>query len=113
MEQSGSWHTTVGHGHSMSAQRYLFDLSLLEKDLATYGHDPHTHYYLGVTHEAYAQARLLDGADVSDVEFHIKTAIKYLTMRVEDSYSLENIGERHSTLYALGHLYAALLVYFT
>lgn len=47
IEKAGSWHTTVGHGHSMSYQRYEFDLALLEKDLTVYGHDPHTHYYLG------------------------------------------------------------------
>ena len=47
IEKPGSWHSTVGHGNSFSAKRYLFDLDLLRKDLDVYGHDPHTHYYLG------------------------------------------------------------------
>ena len=47
IEKIGSWHATVGHGHSMSLKRYEFDLDLLQKDLIIYGHDPHTHYYLG------------------------------------------------------------------
>ena len=47
IEKPGTWHTSVGHGNSMSALRYQFDLTWLEKDLKTYPHDPHVHYYLG------------------------------------------------------------------
>ena len=42
--------TNTGHANSFDAKRSLFDLDLLYKDLAQYGHDPHTHKYLGVTH---------------------------------------------------------------
>ena len=59
---SGTWHSKVGRGHSASSERYLFDLSLLARVwiLEEYGHDPHTHYYLGLTHEAYASNYYLD-----------------------------------------------------
>ena len=108
VEQSGSWHTTVGHGHSMSAQRYLFDLSLLEKDLAMYGHDPHTHYYLGVTHYKYAQISQLDDVHVKG---HIGEAKKYFRMRIEETYNTtDEPAERRASLYSLGHLFAVVEV---
>ena len=106
VEQSGSWHTTVGHGHSMSAQRYLFDLSLLEKDLATYGHDPHTHYYLGVTHEAYAEKYLQGiGAYDASVEHHVAESIKYLQLRSVATYDDEFPEERWASMYMLGNVH--------
>lgn len=55
IEQAGTWHTSVGHGDSMSAKRYQFDLDMLYKDLKIFNHDPHVHYYLGITHQAYAE----------------------------------------------------------
>lgn len=55
VEQNGTWHSSVGHGNSMSAKRYLFDLDMLYRDLRDLGSDPHVHYYLGVTHQAYAE----------------------------------------------------------
>jgi hypothetical protein len=55
VEQNGTWHAFVGHGDSMSAKRYLFDLDMLYRDHADLGSDPHVHYYLGVTHQAYAE----------------------------------------------------------
>ena len=79
--------TILGHGHSMSAQRYLFDLDLLEKDVIRYGHDPHTHYYLGVTHEAYAD-KLFDANPVltDEVVHHINASIHYLSLRASSTY---------------------------
>ena len=54
IEQAGTWHTTEGHADSFDPKRYLFDLSLLQKDKDMYTDDPHVDYYLGVTHHAYA-----------------------------------------------------------
>lgn len=40
----------------------MFDLDLLYKDLEQYGHDPHTHKYLGVTHLAYVLGQVVTTA---------------------------------------------------
>ena len=96
VEQSGSWHTTVGHGHSMSAQRYLFDLSLLEKDLAMYGHDPHTHYYLGATHLGIGERCLY--TNVSLVNKHVKLSLEYFTLLVEGRDNVAGITKDIYTL---------------
>ena len=40
---------------AISAKRYQFDLDMLYKDLKIFNHDPHVHYYLGITHQAYAE----------------------------------------------------------
>ena len=79
----------------MSAQRYLFDLELLEKDVPRYGHDPHTHYYLGVTHEAYAD-KLFEKSPVltNEVVYHINASIHYLSLRALSTYRDEFLEER-------------------
>ena len=83
IEKEGTWHATVGHGNSMSAPRYLFDLSMLAKDQEFYPDAPHTHYYVGVTHEAYADQLLKDGhADDELVMKHFNLAIKHMHHRL-------------------------------
>ena len=112
IEQSGSWHTTVGHGHSMSAQRYVFDLEMLEKDRELYGHDPHVHHYLGITHQAYAE-RLLDSNGyvmTDEIQYHATEAIKYLKLRILSTYKSEFMEQRWSCMYSLGILYGQYLV---
>eukprot|EP01035_Chromulina_nebulosa_P025391 gene25391-33141_t len=108
IEKPGSWHSTVGHGHSMSAKRYEFDLDLLHKDLALYGHDPHTHYYLGVSYEAFAKESLkqLSPQQINQLPKHVNTsiseAIKYLKLRALSTYEAEFVEERWSVMYLLG-----------
>lgn len=110
IEQKGSWHTTVGHENSMSAKRYLFDLELLEKDLLLYGHDPHTHRYLGVTHDAYAERMLAaHGFITPEIEHHMLLAIKFLTLRVTSTYDDEFLEERWGCMYSLGALHLRLV----
>jgi hypothetical protein len=113
IEQPGSWHTTVGHGNSMSAKRFLFDLALLEKDLAEFGHDPHTHRYLGVTHDAYAEKMLLanGGVITEEIQHHLDMAVKYLTLRVTSVYDDEFMEERWGCMYSLGVMYLRLVCY--
>ena len=82
VSQPGSWHTTVGHGHSMSAKRYEFDLYLLQKDLLLYGHDSHTHRSLGLTYEAFARASLNQlPQNQTRISESIDLAIHYLKLR--------------------------------
>jgi hypothetical protein len=111
IEQKGSWHTTVGHANSFSTNRYLFDLSMLYKDLAEYGHDPHTHYYLGVTHEAYAVGLWTSLGHLNDdVYEHIDRAVKYMELRITAEYKDEFMEERWGTMYLLGSLHSRLKV---
>lgn len=107
IEQKGSWHTTVGHGHSMSAARYKFDLELLEKDKLAYGHNPHTHHYLGITHEAYAEGlfKANGGKMTSEIQFHFDEAVKYFTKRITEVYEPEFMEERWACMFSLGALY--------
>jgi hypothetical protein len=71
----------------MSAKRYEFDLALLNKDLVLYGHDPHTHYYLGVSYEAFAKESLnhLSPKQTQQlpklISSSIDESIKYLQLR--------------------------------
>ena len=112
IEQAGSWHTTVGHGHSMSAQRYMFDLEMLMKDVQVYGHDPHTHHYLGITHQAYAEKLMQSNGFVitNETQHHMDEAVKYLTLRILSTYRDEFMEERWACMYSLGTLYAQFMV---
>lgn len=94
IEKPGSWHSSVGHGNSFSASRYLFDLDLLYKDLTIFGHDPHTHYYLGVTHEGYATAVLKANTSFDGtLRWHIEQSVRFLTLRATSLYAGGNNGE--------------------
>jgi hypothetical protein len=112
IEQRGSWHTTVGHGHSMSAARYKFDLELLEKDHLMYGHNPHTHHYLGITHEAYAEALYnSNNRQMTDeIEYHFNQSVVFFTKRITESYYPEFLEERWACMFSLGGLYTQYLV---
>lgn len=96
IEQKGSWHTTVGHTDSFSAQRMQFDLDLLYKDLDIYGHDPHTHKYLGVTHMGYAEKLFeTNGNILTDlIKFHIEKGTYFLELRLNSTYDDEFPEER-------------------
>jgi hypothetical protein len=107
IEQLGTWHATVGHGHSHGISRYEFDLSLLTKDLVTYPHDPHVDYYLGITNYAYAEALFSEKAYVNTSA--VENAIKYLEKRVLSVYDDEFVEERWASMYTLGGLYATPL----
>ena len=94
----------------MSSDRYLFDLSLLEKDYDYYGHDPHTHYYLGITHEAYAEKGAAENRITRDeYEYHGRQAVKYLKLRVESQYADEFYEERWSAIYLIAVTYLNII----
>lgn len=103
IEKPGTWHTTVGHTNSFAAARYHFDLDLLYKDLAAYGHDPHTHYYLGVTHEAYAnKVHPQLGLQHPEVQQHAELAAHYLELRATAHYTDEFPDQRWAVMMQLG-----------
>ena len=103
IEKPGTWHATVGHGNSMSAPRYLFDLSMLEKDLIAYPDAPHTHYYVGVTHEAYATQLIADGMPNDELVLkHVNLALKYMHMRLAGYYKNEFVEERWGIMLEIG-----------
>ena len=104
LAKNGTWHMTVGHGHAMSATRYLFDINLLIKDLAIYGHDPHVHYYLGITYHAY----LISTHNFSRPNNTlIDQCLHYLHLRVSSVYEEEFYEERWAVMYTLGIIYAS------
>lgn len=108
IEQPGTWHTAVGHGNSFGLKRYLFDIEMLEKDLPVYGHDPHSHYYLGVTHHAvYEKATKISSPIGIDLNYHFDQALKYLVLRATSIYQDEFIEERWGSMMLLGVLHAA------
>lgn len=111
IEKPGSWHTTVGHTNSFSAKRYEFDLDLLYKDLAMYGHDPHAHYYLGISHDAFAMRTSEQlGSQHPDVQYHASKAIEFLELRATTLYDDEFVDQRWAVMLQLGSAYAYLKV---
>lgn len=113
VELPGSWHTTAGHGHSMSAKRLSFDLQLLQKDLARYDHDRHTHKYLGLTFAGYAERLMVVNYAVSDdaatIQYSIEQAIHYLMLCSTSIYDEESLEDRWMCMYTLGILYLRLV----
>lgn len=111
IEKPGSWHTTVGHADSFSAKRYEFDLDLLYKDLSIYGHDPHAHYYLGVTHEAYAsKSSQTLGLYHPDVQKNVDKSIEYLELRATTQYIDEFVEQRWAVMLQLGSIFIHMRV---
>ena len=84
-----TWHSAAtAHGHSQSYERYLFDLELLDMDLADLGpDDPHTLFYLGVTHLSALDAMLGIGEHerTPETDYHVAEGVKYLTARVDEA----------------------------
>lgn len=112
IEKPGTWHTTVGHGNSMTGKRSLFDLDMLYKDLALYDHDPHTHYYLGVTHEHVATQNSKNGIFNNDTEWHYEMALKFMNLRLRSYYKDEFTEERWGVMLALSQLLREYKVHF-
>lgn len=121
IEQKGSWHNKVGHASSHASKRYIFDLKYLEKDLIEYPNDPHTDYYLGVTHHAYVESLgkerpevLQDIAAVQpsgrSIAEHMDLAIKYLSLRATYNYKSEFIEERWGVMFLLGSIHGFMPV---
>ena len=115
IEQRGSWHTTVGHTDSFSAKRMQFDLDLLYKDLNIYGHDPHTHKYLGVTHMGYAEKIFESNGNflTDEVEEHIRKGTYFLELRLNSTYDVEFPEERWQAYVQLGAVSMNVKVMFT
>jgi hypothetical protein len=109
--KKGSWHTTVGHAASDSSNRNLFDLELVYKDLEEYGHDPHTHFYLGMLHEGYlAQMLTTLGPDHPDILNHTERALKYLELRATSYYDDEFLEQRTHVMQGLARIYNSATV---
>lgn len=111
--KAGTWHETVGHGSMDSALRLKSDLLLLYKDLEMYQHDPHVHYYLGSTHQSYAEkAQHTVGLDSEEVQDHIDRAIQHYELRARSAYEEELLEQRWAALIGLGNIYTSLRVRF-
>jgi len=109
--KEGTWHSTVGHGDSASAERYKSDLRLLYLDLEQYGHDPHTHYYLGSAHQSYAmQAQHALGLYSDEVQHHVDQAVHFLELRARSLYEAELLEQRWAALIELGNIYTSMRV---
>jgi hypothetical protein len=109
IEKPGTWHTSVGHESSVSAKRFLFDLELLQKDLLIYKHDPHVHYYLGVTHQAYVEQLVLTEGKLSNITSgHLENSINYLRLRILSEYEDDFIEQRWSAMMILASIYSNL-----
>jgi hypothetical protein len=108
VEQSGSWHTTVGHVDSMSIARLNFDLALLHKDLEDFGDDPHVYYYLGVTYNAVAEKQYLQQGFLNKTA--TAHAVEFATLRLTANFTAEFMEERWATMYILGSIHTTLQV---
>lgn len=111
IEKPGTWHTTVGHGNSMSAKRLLFDLTLLKKDLTLYHHDPHVHYYLGITEYAYVEAMFKESRSglTDELLNHLNESVEFLKLRLTSRYEAEFVEERWASMFILGGIYVHYL----
>ena len=68
-----------------------------------YGHDPHTHYYLGVTHEAYADKTFqANRMYTEEIAYHLNQSVHYLTLRATATYRDEFLEERWGVMLMLG-----------
>jgi hypothetical protein len=116
IEKPGMWYSLFGNGNSLGfgieigLERYLLDLEMLQMDLSAYGHNPHTHYYLGVTHAAVVEkegANIMAGKRSLNVDYvhHLTEAIKYLELRATSSYDDEFVDERWAAMYLMGSIY--------
>lgn len=103
IEKPGTWHTTVGHGNSMTARRLLFDLSLLRRDLQRYGHDPHVHYYLCTSYAGLAQRQLEEERFINETA--VEESIRFCRLRSESSYAAEFHEERWACLVTLADVH--------
>lgn len=106
IEQLGTWHATVGHGHSHGITRYEFDLALLLRDLKLYSNDPHVDYYLGITFYAYAEAVFSQSGFLN--ESSIERSVYFLQRRLFSTYTDEFVEERWAAMYTLGGIFASL-----
>lgn len=108
IERPGTWHADVGHGHSMSLNRYIFDESMLQKDLIQYGKDPHTHYYMSITKEALANEKLkaANGVLTQDIRDDFEASNYYCKLRLTENYEDEFTEERWACMYSMGITYA-------
>ena len=108
-----TWHRTTEHGHSQSHARYLFDLSLLARDLEDLGEDDaHTLFYLGVTHLSALDALLGIGEHnrTAQTDRHVAEGVRYLerrlSPRVLEKHERSHPGKHEHTWAAmrwLGH----------
>lgn len=108
IEQEGSWHMTVGHGHSTTLKRFEFDIALLLKDLQLYGDDPHTDYYLGTTYHGLAERYAKEKGIINDTV--VDLSIHFLKRRLTTKYNAEFSEERWGCMYLLGGIYTSMKV---
>jgi hypothetical protein len=107
IEQIGTWHATVGHGHSHGITRYEFDLKLLNRDLILYPNDSHVDYYLGITYYAYAEAIFSQTGILNKTS--LERSVHFLERRLYSTYTDEFVEERWAAMYTLGGIFASFL----
>jgi hypothetical protein len=101
----------AGHSSSFDEKRTLFDLELLYKDRSLYGHDPHVHKYLGVTHLSYvvdhikkmrAENRVTSTVG-PDVTWHLEQGRHYCELRADPqtTYAAEFQEQRWECMHEL------------
>lgn len=110
IEQEGTWHNEEGHVTSFAAKRYKFDLDMLKKDQDMYQNDSHVDYYLGVTHNSYAE-KLLESRkagnaiDDQEVQHHYDKAVHHLKRRATGVYKEEFTEQRWGCMLTLAYTY--------
>lgn len=112
IERPGTWHAEVGHEHSMSLNRYKFDLEMLEKDLDQYGDDPHTHYYMGITKEALGTCKMHEnnGKLTQEIIDDFESSNHFCKLRTTLQYTDEFTEERWACMFTMAITYALKLV---
>ena len=107
IEKPGTWHSKVGHGDSHSVKRLQFDLSMLAKDQVAYGHDPHTHYYLGITNHGVAEGMYKENKNIVNetIVQYAAAAVDNLLLRLHSEYMSEFGQERWGVLFILADVY--------
>lgn len=118
IEKPGTWHTTGGHGNSVSLKRLEYDLDLLSRDYREYGPlNPHVNYYLAVTHNTYvdklhqfiinstSNRYLPDSAVTAQIEYHRAMALGNASLRSIAYYDDEFTEQRWGAMFVAGCAY--------
>jgi hypothetical protein len=85
-KEHDNWHADA-HEHSESYERYAFEISELEKDLAVDPSDHRLLYYLGFDHLAAWEAGSREGVAPEVLAEHIEKSFRYLEQRAQPRYT--------------------------
>jgi hypothetical protein len=72
-----------------------------------YGHDPHVHYYLGLTHQAFVEAAASARIEMKEnvTQDHLDRSVRFLKLRVFSEYEDDFVEQRWSAMMLLGQIY--------